>query len=327
MDHAFKDYVAGLAAGVATVVIGHPFDTVKVRLQVFNTQAHAYKQISALECTARILKAEGVKGLYKGATSAFVGVALESSVLFGAYSQAKAALQGQEEPGRKPSLYAVVPAAAFAGASVSAIVCPTELVKCRLQVQEKRSTIHVPGVHHYDGPFDCVRKIVKYEGIRGLFRGAVATTMRESIGNVFFFGTYEITRSYLFSCFGLDASRRSKAALGDAEPVSMQASFSDALLETGIGIVTGGLAGTVFWLSVLPLDVAKTRIQTAIDLNVNRNPFYQIRLVYRQAGLKALYAGIGPTLARAFPANAAAIVTWELTARLLNTEHFRTPVT
>ncbi len=30
MDHAFKDYVAGLAAGVATVVIGHPFDTVKV---------------------------------------------------------------------------------------------------------------------------------------------------------------------------------------------------------------------------------------------------------------------------------------------------------
>jgi hypothetical protein len=34
-----------------------------------------------------------------------------------------------------------------------------------------------------------------------------------------------------------------------------------------------------FWLSVLPLDVAKTRIQTAIDLNINRNPFYQIRLV------------------------------------------------
>jgi solute carrier family 25 carnitine/acylcarnitine transporter 20/29 len=43
--------------------------------------------------------------------------------------------------------------------------------------------------------------------------------------------------------------------------------------------------------------------------------------------VKALYAGIGPTLVRAFPANAAAIVTWELIARLLNTEHFWTPVT
>lgn len=26
-----KDYIAGLAAGVSTVLIGHPFDTVKVR--------------------------------------------------------------------------------------------------------------------------------------------------------------------------------------------------------------------------------------------------------------------------------------------------------
>ena len=26
----YKDYVAGLLAGVATVIIGHPFDTVKV---------------------------------------------------------------------------------------------------------------------------------------------------------------------------------------------------------------------------------------------------------------------------------------------------------
>lgn len=26
-----KDYIAGLAAGVSTVLVGHPFDTVKVR--------------------------------------------------------------------------------------------------------------------------------------------------------------------------------------------------------------------------------------------------------------------------------------------------------
>lgn len=35
---ATKDYIAGLAAGVATVLIGHPFDTVKVlapKLKIF----------------------------------------------------------------------------------------------------------------------------------------------------------------------------------------------------------------------------------------------------------------------------------------------------
>jgi solute carrier family 25 carnitine/acylcarnitine transporter 20/29 len=30
---AYKDYLAGLLAGVATVITGHPFDTVKVTTQ------------------------------------------------------------------------------------------------------------------------------------------------------------------------------------------------------------------------------------------------------------------------------------------------------
>lgn len=34
--------------------------------------------------------------------------------------------------------------------------------------------------------------------------------------------------------------------------------------------------------------------------------------------MRGLYAGVGPTLSRAFPANAAAIVAWELTARVLH---------
>ncbi|RWR72918.1 retrotransposon-related protein [Cinnamomum micranthum f. kanehirae] len=60
MSDAAKEYAAGLAAGVATVVIGHPFDTVKVKLQKHNTEAHGVKYKNALHCTARILSSEGV---------------------------------------------------------------------------------------------------------------------------------------------------------------------------------------------------------------------------------------------------------------------------
>lgn len=93
MEDAAKDYAAGFAAGVATVLIGHPFDTVKVKLQTQNTEVNTTKYRSAAQCFLGILKLEGVKGIYRGATSSFVGVALESSVLFGAYSQLRSALQ------------------------------------------------------------------------------------------------------------------------------------------------------------------------------------------------------------------------------------------
>ncbi|KAK1378712.1 hypothetical protein POM88_025456 [Heracleum sosnowskyi] len=56
----YKEYVAGLLAGVSTVVVGHPFDTVKVKLQKHNTEANGIKYKSGLHCTTRILKTEGV---------------------------------------------------------------------------------------------------------------------------------------------------------------------------------------------------------------------------------------------------------------------------
>jgi solute carrier family 25 carnitine/acylcarnitine transporter 20/29 len=39
--------------------------------------------------------------------------------------------------------------------------------------------------------------------------------------------------------------------------------------------------------------------------------------VIRELGVGGCYAGLGPTLARAFPANAAAIVAWEYSAKIL----------
>ncbi|KAH9626661.1 hypothetical protein KSS87_014576 [Heliosperma pusillum] len=89
------------------------------------------------------------------------------------------------------------------------------------------------------------------------------------------------------------------------------------MAELGIGILSGGLAGIASWSTVLPLDVAKTMIQTNPDHKFTRNPFTLLRLVYRQAGLRGCYAGLGPTIMRAFPANAAAVVTWEFAMKFL----------
>ncbi|XP_077243702.1 mitochondrial substrate carrier family protein isoform X2 [Tasmannia lanceolata] len=313
MGEATKEYAAGLAAGVATVITGHPFDTVKllfsfqritvereVKLQAHNIQAQGQQYRNALHCTARILSNEGVKGLYRGASSSFIGMAFESSLLFGIYSQMKQSLQGKVQSSR-PQLQVIIPSAAYGGAIISFVLCPAELVKCRMQVQGSDSVI--TKYKKYSGPLDCALKTIQSEGIKGIFRGGTATLLRESIGNAVFFSTYEYSRYYMH--LQLDST---SCWLGHQPKL---------LIDTGIGIMSGGLAGVAFWSTVLPLDVAKTVIQTSPATNPSTNPFQMLSSIYTRVGVRGCYAGLSPTLARAFPANAAAIVTWELAAKVM----------
>lgn len=296
----FKEYVAGLLAGVATVITGHPFDTVKVKLQKHNTGIHGIKYRNGLHCAARILKNEGVIGLYRGAASSFVGMGFESSLVFGIYSQTKQSLQGKlQSSGPQPLV--IIPSAAFAGAIISFILCPTELVKCRMQVQGTDSLI--PKSSRYTGPVDCALQTMKTEGVTGIFRGGAATLLRESLGNAVFFTVYEYVR-YFMHLQLKDASHEHKH-----------------LTDLGIGILSGGLGGVACWSAVLPLDVAKTIIQTNPNRNCTRHPIRVLNSVYKQAGLRGCYAGLGPTIVRAFPANAAAIVTWEFAMKILGIRH------
>ncbi|XP_076917071.1 mitochondrial arginine transporter BAC1 [Bidens hawaiensis] len=278
------------------VIVGHPFDTVKVKLQKHNTEAHGFKYRNGFHCTTRIFKTEGVRGLYRGATPSFVGMAIESSLVFGIYSQTKQALQGGDF-NRKPEPHIVIPSAAFAGSIISFVLCPSELLKCRMQIQGTDSV--VPAYRKYSGPLNCAIETVKTEGVKGLFRGGVATLSREAVGNAVFFSTYEYLRHSLH--------------------LQLKNSSFDHknLLDVGIGIVSGGLGGIAFWSAVLPLDVAKTIIQTSPDNNLSKNPFKILKSIYRRSGIRGCYTGLGPTVSRAFPANAAAIVTYEGAAKLL----------
>ena len=58
-----KSFLAGGAAGVSAVLVGHPFDTLKVRLQTSNE----YKGL--FDCFQKTIAKDGVRGLYRGMVS------------------------------------------------------------------------------------------------------------------------------------------------------------------------------------------------------------------------------------------------------------------
>ncbi|XP_062097383.1 mitochondrial arginine transporter BAC1-like isoform X3 [Humulus lupulus] len=182
-------------------------------------------------------------------------MSFESSLVFGIYSQTKQFLQGSTQSSA-PQPHVIIPSAAYGGAIISFVLCPSELIKCRMQVQGTDSLVTLTS--RYSGPLDCIVKTVKSEGVKGIFRGGGATFLRESIGNAVFFSVYEFVRYHMHSQLNFTSSENNN------------------LIDVGVGIVSGGLGGLggiAFWSIVLPLDVAKTIIQTAPDKNTTRNSF------------------------------------------------------
>lgn len=66
------------------------------------------------------------------------------------------------------------------------------------------------------------------------------------------------------------------------------------------------MAGVFGWLSTYPIDVIKTRIQAQDMKNQEyRNTWHCFKTVYRGEGMRVMFAGVGATIIRAFPTNAA----------------------
>mmetsp|Transcript_7750 Transcript_7750/g.19833 ORF Transcript_7750/g.19833 Transcript_7750/m.19833 type:complete len:109 (+) Transcript_7750:335-661(+) len=71
----------------------------------------------------------------------------------------------------------------------------------------------------------------------------------------------------------------------------------------------GGIAGVTYWASIFPIDLAKTRIQTSAS---KTSVLCEMRSIARKRGWRGLYAGMSPTIIRAFPANAAQWMAWDI---------------
>jgi len=98
-DAVAKDLTAGTFAGVAQLLVGHPFDTIKVKLQSqpapLPGQQPRYS--GAVDAVKQTLAAEGPKGLYKGMGAPLATVAVFNAVLFTARGQMEALLR--DSPG------------------------------------------------------------------------------------------------------------------------------------------------------------------------------------------------------------------------------------
>lgn len=132
MSDVAKDLTAGTVGGAAQLIVGHPFDTIKVKLQSqpVPPPGQPPRYSGAIDAVKQTLGAEGPRGLYKGMGAPLATVAAFNAVLFTVRGQMEALLRS--EPGVPLTMNQQIVCGAGAGFAVSFLACPTELIKCRL---------------------------------------------------------------------------------------------------------------------------------------------------------------------------------------------------
>lgn len=288
------DFSGGTMGGVASVYVGQSLDTVKVKMQTFPT---LYK--NALDCFIKTYRQDGIaRGLYAGTVPALAANIAENSILFMFYGLCQKGMAYLVRKEHVKHLNPLENALSGGGAAFfsSFTLCPTELVKCRLQAMREMAQQGKleGGLERLKiGPFGLTKEILQQEGIRGLYKGLTATFLREIPGYIFFFGGYEVTRHFL------TPPGKTKDEIGPFRT-----------------IVAGGVGGVSLWVAIFPADVVKSRVQVASTYGTVEPTFRSvITKVFREEGIMALYKGLGPTVLRTFPATGALFLAYETTKK------------
>ena len=225
---------------------------------------------------------QGVRGLFRGATPPLIGATLYQVVAFPMFKLCLDAISAAPEP----SLGDMMLAGTGAGLASSLLTTPFEMVKVKL-VLNPSGKPELRGAARAE-----VARLYSLGGVRALYSGLTAMAVREGPGSGLYFGIYH-------------SSKRNLRAAGVA--------------PTAADFVSGGVAGVSCWLSVLPFDVCKTRIQATSFVGHGASPqgkyrggvFACARVIVREEGLGALYLGWRPLVARAFLVNSTTFLIYE----------------
>jgi len=268
----------------AVTFIGHPFDTVKIRLQSQRTGHEIYK--STFHCARHIVKKEGFRGgLYAGVASPLIGQMFfraGSFLTFHSVSERVTALAPPETVTDRYRLLLL--SGAVTGSIITFIETPIDLVKTKLQTTFIKTLYN----KEYYPPFVNFRTCVSYlygrYGALGLFQGFQGTMARNIPANALFFPVNEITKDQVMLSRGYESEE--------------QLAFMERL-------ACGGVAGLSYWVSTCPLDCIKTQCMMLplSEIRSRKLTFGKIvRNMYKEGGVMRFYQGLFPLALRSVPA-------------------------
>ncbi|TQD84027.1 hypothetical protein C1H46_030410 [Malus baccata] len=269
-----KFYVVGAGLFTGVTVALYPVSVVKTRLQVASKDA---LERDALSVAKGIWKADGIPGLYRGFGTVITGAVPARIIFLSALEATKVAAFKMVQPLKLSEATEAAFANGVAGMTASlfaqSVFVPIDVISQRLMVQG------YSGHAKYTGGLDVARKVIKSDGIRGLYRGLGLSVMTYSPSSAVWWASYGSSQRLIWSFLG--------HGIGSEEAVPSVGNI--VLVQAAGGIIAGATASCV----TTPLDTIKTRLQT---MGHDKRPTARevIKNLIRDDGWQGFYRGLGP---------------------------------
>ncbi len=310
-----------MAAATATA----PFDVIRTRLQsdfyqqqlratqaAQQTTRNPIKAISkhlgeTMQIFVTVKRVEGWRALFKGLGPTLVGTVPAKSINFYTYGNGKriiaeAAHVSQDTP------WVQLAAGVAAGLVTSTATNPIWLIKTRLQLDKNNADASRGVERQYKNSVDCVRQVLRNEGVRGLYKGMTAS----------YLGAAESTLHWLLYEQMKRALERRKARI---DALGRGPNAWDHFVEW-MGPLGGAGAAKLFAsLLTYPHEVVRTRLRQAPTADGQRKYTGLVQCfvrVWREERIPGLYGGLTPHLLRTVPAAGITFGIYEIMLKLLN---------
>ncbi|KAI9122818.1 hypothetical protein K1719_005707 [Acacia pycnantha] len=173
---------------------------------------------------------------------------------------------------------------------------PLDVICQRLMVQG------LPGTTYCSGPIDVVRKVMKAEGFRGIYRGFGLTAVTQSPASALWWGSYGAAQHIIWRSLGYRDGIEKKPS--HTEMVTVQAT-------------AGMVAGACSSILTTPIDTVKTRLQVMDDYGGGRPSVLKTaKTLLKEDGWWGFYRGFAPRFLNMSLYGTTMIVTYELIKRL-----------
>lgn len=176
---------------MTTIIFTYPLDVVRTRLSL-DVSRYSEPRLyqGTIGCMKEILKSEGVSGFYKGFGIACLGIVPYLTLSLATYDLLKPEVFNADINETESLLTVIINylgVGTVAGMSAQLLTYPLDTVRRRMQLNGGHGLQKA-----YKNSFDCIKKIISTEGMKGFYRGVIPNLVKIPPAAAIQFSMYDL---------------------------------------------------------------------------------------------------------------------------------------